>query len=514
MSATNGELIRYAIKAFRSTYAEGEDTTVWDGVDDYSQVIAILAVRIGPSEKESSPDNLDFEIDLTERRRELLLHRTFNSVMSAEQQVIEAHGVATYSDIPDDWRAGLGREVRDGVSQILNVESVSELPDSWSPHTLVNEYVARHTQDTEEGTYEVFFPLNIVTKSQGRLPTTLSVNDHYIGQISFDDWDSVYSEVETDAEIEDMSDQYSYPGEYFSDETEPKRSVNSFWTFETEASGVVAADKKFRDSIDSVIGILNFVEQSKYTHPIEYDGLDTPTEEDQRHVVEPPLYLILRDEECVAFGVHEVPDSKSPLRIGTQERDTIQELLSVTSRGRWDKPVEKYVESFSAFQKATTSTDVEKVFLALWQSIESVTMCEDGHKSREILDRCRALVMRESMRGENSLSRSQTLKHTLFEERIWPIKNRRNNLVHGGRKVEITTKDLAVLRYTYDIVVRGMNEFLDDRLSEQEIIGILDHGYLDTDEISNNIQEAEDERREYEKKLLRLTQGKEWRRQI
>lgn len=514
MSATNGELIRYAIEAFRSTYAEGEDTTVWDGIDDYSQVIAILAVRVGPDQKGNSQETLDFEIDITERRREKLLHQAFNSVMSAEQMIINAYDVATHNDIPDDWTAGLGTEALNEVRETLQVEPESDLPDSWSAHIEVNEYIARYTRETERSTYEIFFPLNIVTRSRSQLPTTLSVKDYYIGQISFDDWEQVFSEVETDPEIEDMSDQYSYPGEFFSDGAEPKRTVNSFWSFETEASGVVAADGIFCEAIGSVVGLLNFVEQSKYRHPIEFDRLDTPSEEDQRHVVRPPLYLILQDGECVAFGVNEVPDGKSPLRIDTQNQNTIQELLSVTSRGRYDNPVEKYVESFSAFQKATTSTDVEKVFLALWQSIESVTMCEEGHSSAKILDRCRALVLRESVRGESSLSRSRTLKHTLFEERIWSIKNRRNNLVHGGAKVEITAKDLAVLRYTYDIVVRGMNEFLDDGLSKQEIIGVMEHGYRDIDDIDNKIQKAEDGRSDCEEQLLRLNQGKEWRQQI
>jgi len=507
MTESNGFFIRIAFKELRDALAKEETTDVWDGTDNYTQSIAVLTDRLDPDPAGELSDDLDdgvlnFSIDEPEPRRSKLIHEVFKTTILAEQKILDEVSVDTPNDIPNLWYDELSSSTVDEITRLLDFEGRSDLPDSWSAHTLVSDRLAEYADTTGSNSYEIWFPLNLIPKETGALPNTLTVGKTFIAPVSFDDWQDRLSEAVSQSSVDDINGRYSTLSQCIDRQDRPHRSTHSIWKFECDATSLARASRKFRERLDSVIGLLNFIDSNGPRYIIDHSELDDPSPSDQRTLVKPPFYLVFSDEEYIKFG-STTSMNRPPLRLTNDHQQSIERWLEPVQREDIGRPGKKYIESFRAFQSAATTEDPEREFLALWQAIESVVMTEEGDNSKDVLRRCRAFIQQNSSDSEN-YDTHDVLEYKLFRGRINRLKSRRNSLVHTGADVTIIQKDLALLQYGYWIVLDGVRDLLAEDRTQDEIIGVLDHGYKDHSTISEAISNKKDDRGTLETEISEL----------
>jgi len=507
MTESNGLFIRIAFEELRDALAKEEATDVWDGTANYTQSIAVLTDRLDPDPPgelsyDSDAGVLDFSIDEPEPRRSKLIHDVFKTTILAEQKILDETTADSPNDIPELWHDDLSSSTVDEVIQLLDFEQASELPDSWSPHTLVSERLAEHADTTGSNSYEIWFPLNLIAKETGALPNTLTLGNTFIVPVSFDDWQDRVSDAVSQSNVDDINGRYPTLSKCIDQQDRPHRNTHSIWKFEFDATSLAKASRQFRERLDSVIGLLNFVDNSGPRYTVDHSELDDPNPSDQRTLVEPTFYLIFSEGEYIQFG-STTSTNRPPLRLTNVHQRSIERWLEPVQREDIGESGKKYIESFRAFQSASTTEDPEKEFLALWQAIESVVMTEEGDDSKDVLRRCRAVIQQKSSDSEN-YDTEDILNYKLFRGRIDRLKSRRNSLVHTGADVTIIQKDLALLQYGYWVVLNGVRDLLAEDRSQDEIIGVLEHGYKDQSTINDAISDKEDNRDGLETELSEL----------
>jgi len=293
---------------------------------------------------------------------------------------------------------------------------------------------------------------------------------------------------------------------YFDTTSLPNEREGSLWKLECDARSPAAASQKFRENIAAIAGTLNYTENRDAGDLLDLSSMgEEPLNSDQLVGI-PEFHLITRDGEYVGYSARDNRSADTPLRLEEEQRDSFQDILRVTSA---DSDVASaWQGAFEAYNRANAATTPEYEFWHLWQALEALTMTGNGSESAEVLERCQGFMRRASNRDEEMYGQFTYLDSDVFEDRLAGLRDRRNNLVHGGERTEILPRDAGVLRYTFSVMVDAIQTLVRNDRNATEIIGIFAYG--NSQDLSGSISEQETKAADAQETAAQMRAGDDW----
>lgn len=346
-----------------------------------------------------------------------------------------------------------------------------------------NEYedpVARFRENWPElassgrkSSFEIIIPIPVQGRT-GLLPDRVEFDGDTLERIAPNDWKTFKTKAQsTDAED---TDGYPHNLEALYNATKISTVSTSRYTFwKLERTGI-DADYLVQQSdsiVELLLGQLSFVSNKDTPIKVDYP-LDQVSR--QRAAFQPaPFYLIYRNDSF--YRVHPrtypvttpIPRLRNNFNFESSMNGipSLYELESVDDSIYHDdddygsvsmRPVEAQIgAAFRMFGKALRRSDPESMFLDLYRALEHITFTKYA-PSKEPLER--------SLRLLDGKPDDRT------EEFIQIVKNRRNTIVHDGMDVQITEKDLNLLKSLVVNAIDGIGQ-LSSKLDSESIIAYL-----------------------------------------
>lgn len=510
-------LINKGFEALRSADAEEMSLDRWYGAEHYAQVVAAISDRVDPlSDTSSEGGDLDFVISRVGKSRSAIIHQTFVSVVKAEQEILNAyeeteHEVTSPKCIESGWADQLtdaeevDEDILETISEAYGVNTPDDLPDFWHSAKLFLKKLERQSDSTESETYVIYFPLNLVAGPRLRkLPRGVALDGMYLERAGRSTVESMITAAKENPTPklngEAMSDAY------FDTISLPNEREGSLWGFECEATSPAAASQTFRKNIAAVAGTLNYTENRDAGDLLDLSSIEEEPLNSDQLVGIPKFHLITRDGEYVGYSARDDRPADAPLRLGEEQRDSFQDILRVT---RADSDVATaWQGAFEAYNRANAASTPEYEFWHLWQALEALTMTDNRSDSAEVLERCQGFMRRASNRDEEMYGQFTYLDSDVFEDRLDGLRDRRNNLVHGGERTEILPRDAGVLRYTFSVMVDAIQTLVRNDRNATEIIGIFAYGT--SQDLSGSIREQESKAADAQETAAQMRAGDDW----
>lgn len=360
-------------------------------------------------------------------------------------------------------RRGLKKSIKSLIKSILdNPNPKSEFKTRYG--SIIGGYMS-----PPFGSFSVGFPLNM---KYG--PDKLEHDGFTIHQMDRSSWMSQFeAKAKGHDDYEDVIDKTSnsFKGEY------------TYWKFDIEANDRLYVANKTDQLLQVILGELIYCLQhwSQKTHRSQHRLVPYAWSE----LKHPFIYIILKNNNYEITFYDEDPHSRVRQTAPFGDKRVKRNYKQIPSFDSPNNIEQSVINSFKNLHRGTTEHKNEQAFFHLWRAIENLALTEDGDSSLTVLSRAVSVIEIEDMVDEFGLATDSIS----FEDRIKKLKDKRNNLVHEGAGVEITDKDLELLRLIYCQFLPFM--IINRKWTEENIIFWLENVSKDDSALQNAIQDRE-----------------------
>ena len=352
-------------------------------------------------------------------------------------------------------------EVEDILEEVSDDEGdIDDFYSAWEGFT--------DSVDDTDQIYSIILPLR-VTKG---VSSDFQIGDAKLERISESEWNEyteravVYEEAGKEEEREEKINEFENYADRFDDSSLFDPYENSYWRFECEASDLQYAAYRFSTILECVLGQINYAYLYGRELPLdtgELPGLSRRHQERGLH--RPPCYLIFENRSYSQLFKNRKHHATRELKpAGSGDISDILSEVDLSEIASDETIGQSIIRGFRSVHAAITAQDLKGTFHAYWRALEALTLIEDGDPMSQVPTRLQA-SMENPVRG--------TPRPTTDR-----LKDKRNQLIHIGTDVRISTSDINLLKYLVesmmDYMIRVEERYRNEDYSIDEVRVIFD----------------------------------------
>lgn len=350
----------------------------------------------------------------------------------------------------------LRRQIRDHIWWAKNEDGETD-EVFWSEMKGIHQ----HLGTQKRSRFNIVFPLNIICSDINR-PDTYEVLNQTIQALSIDEWEACCGEaIDREQDKADQSDIVGAKNELQNRfENSPNsldRAGQTYWMFETNAIDSQYAVDKCVNTIEYLLGKINFAISSKQIEGGQMNSSVWNTR--WMDLRQPFVYLVFENNQYTYYAYSQDPTPREPIRLSAHKsqryRDHISDIPQLNST--LNKMQTRFVSGVRSFQDGITNTDREEAFINYWRSIERLSLTSDVDPMSTVV------------------RRAGTVTDTVSVARQSEVQRKRNKLIHEGYGVEITTDDTNDLK----VMLEDMLRFYVDKFEDwdhDDFLFYFEHG--------------------------------------
>ena len=325
---------------------------------------------------------------------------------------------------PDDFRISIDRLESEFSTFVLEAAQAKKEPSLYIEENLDDFRTQLYDDDLEE--YHIAFPLNYRQSACHLIPDSITIEDIEFNRQRRKYWQSTYLPREDESEKKEKLNNFLSKSPNKID-----HSQFTYWDCSYRARDQRYAVYRTTEVLEILLGLLNY--SMWFGRAQQYQNSNEPWPKRWAQLREPFIYLLHSDE---AFLGHYWPNDAT-LRKPTQphsayeERFTSKFELIPTFENEY--PLDgRLLNAIRAFQAAITNTTHREAFFEFWRGIEILSLVGKDERMDQVVARATALLNWEDTEIANI--------------RTQRVQQKRNQYVHEGNGIRITTSDRNLLK--------------------------------------------------------------------
>lgn len=335
--------------------------------------------------------------------------------------------------IEDEVRFDPGKERITRQSVGKDVEQIlKDVADEDESYQAFQEKIRKYSTDiirSEHKEFEVLFPLNI--KDLQPIPSEFEVSGLNIVRVSYEDWEVLVREAESQRVIRELFDQAR---------SDPTDEEYTYWQAKVTALDGSFALGEVQYKVEALLGAILF-SFKKWHLPSQDRPDDLPRTRPSR-VSEPWIYLCRDSEKYqnVSLGSYEYQE---PVVLPWAKEEYTERLNSIPILDRSHELGELLLDAFRTYYYGMTSRDVAQSFFHFIRGVDYLSQTERSRRIDEAVTR--ATFAYELVDGSEM--------NSVVESIIEGFPEVRNNLAHEGRTTQVERRQRQYSKILLDSLI-------------------------------------------------------------
>ena len=346
--------------------------------------------------------------------------------------------------------------------QILQKKTIKLLNDIKKEKKVIPRFyeglkkIRKELEQLEVREYSIGFPINFKYREKNKCPSTFSIFDYSIYNLSLKEWNDRFYTVaqEGGASIQDAFKETPM------DPSILNSMENTYWGIKINARDTEYAIDEVEKALEILFGTINYA-----INYASYDLLKFLLSMPYARISEirkPFIYIVLENGEYdTCYYSYDISKRKT-ITISDRDEKRINEILpKVQSLSIKNKIEKTLMMAFRSYQLGVTRLDKKEALLHFWRGLETLTLKKPEEGTKITLKRAMSIHVPEVP--------------SLSSKIISDMARKRNKIVHEGLDVTVTLPDVEIIKSMLENLIYFYIYIFKDEFSYTDILFTLNN---------------------------------------